>query len=120
MNLRKSDSASPDDAKSVQKKETSFWIASWHVCRSRRSTTDCDAHESGILPDAAVLQIRQEQQREQQAKRQLQQASQPQHKSWPLQQQSKQGTQYPPTLLQKRSHPPSLQMLPGKRNLTSP
>ena len=27
-NPRKSDSASPDDVKSVQKKETSFWIAS--------------------------------------------------------------------------------------------
>ena len=56
-------------------------------------------------PDAAGHQTRQEQQREQQAKRQPQQASQSQHKKWPLQQQSKRGTRYPPTLLQKRVTP---------------
>ena len=70
-------------------------------------------------PDAAGHQTHQEQQREQQAKRQPQQASQSQHNKWPLQQQSKRGTRYPPTLLQKRSHPPRLQVLPGKRSQTS-
>ena len=39
-----------------------------HVCRSHHQTTDCDARESGIPPDAAEHQTRQEQQREQQAK----------------------------------------------------
>ena len=39
-----------------------------HVCRSHHQTTDCDARESGIPPDAADHQTRQEQQREQQAK----------------------------------------------------
>ena len=39
-----------------------------HVCRSHHQTTDCDARESGIPPDAAGHQTRQEQQREQQAK----------------------------------------------------
>ena len=57
-NPRKSDSASPDDAKSVQEKETSSWIASWHVCRSCRQTNDCDDRESGILPDAVTPQTR--------------------------------------------------------------
>ena len=52
-------------------------------------------------------------------KRQPQQASQSQHKKWPPQQQSKRDTRYPPTLLQKRSHPPRLQVLPGKRSQTS-
>ena len=70
-------------------------------------------------PDAAGHQTRQDQQREQQAKRQPQQASQSQHKKWPLQQQTKRGTRYPPTLLQKRSHPLRLQVLPRKRSQTS-
>ena len=90
-----------------------------HVYRSHHQTTDCDARESGTRPDAAGHQTRQDQQREQQAKRQPQQASQSQHKKWPPQQQSKTGTRYPPTLLQKRSHPPRLQVLPGKRSQTS-
>ena len=67
-----------------------------HACRSHHQTTDCDARESGIPPDAAGHQTRQEQQREQQAKRQPQQASQSQHKKWPPQQQTKRGTRYPP------------------------
>ena len=41
-------------------------------------------------------------------------------KKWPPQQQSKTGTPHPPTLLQKRSHPPRLQVLPGKRSQRSP
>ena len=41
------------------------------------------------------------------------------HKKWPPRQQSKTGTRYPPTLLQKRSHPPRHQVLPGKRSQTS-
>ena len=76
-NPRKNDSASPDDVKSVQKKETSFWIASWHACRSYHQTNDCDARQSGSQPAAAVHQTRQEPQRKQQAKRHPQQASQP-------------------------------------------
>ena len=51
-----------------------------HVHRSHHQTTDCDARESGTCPDAAGHQTRQDQQREQQAKRQPQQASQSQHK----------------------------------------
>ena len=39
-----------------------------YVCRSHHQTTDCDTRESGIPPDAAGHQTRQEQQREQQAK----------------------------------------------------
>ena len=39
-----------------------------HVCRAHHQTTDCDARESGIPPDAAGHQTRQEQQWEQQAK----------------------------------------------------
>ena len=51
-------------------------------------------------------------------KRQPQQASQPQHKKWPLQQQSKRDTQAHPTPLLKRSHPQCLPLLPGKRSQT--
>ena len=51
-----------------------------HVHRSHHQTTDCDARNSGTCPDAAGHQTRQDQQREQQAKRQPQQASQSQHK----------------------------------------
>ena len=91
-----------------------------HVHRTHHQTTDCNARESGTCPDAAGHQTRQDQQREQQAKRQPQQASQSQHKKWPPQQQAKTGTRHPPTLLQKRSHPPRLQVLPGKRSQTSP
>ena len=58
-----------------------------HVHRSHHQTTDCNARESGTCPDAAGHQTRQDQQREQQAKRQPQQASQSQHKKWPPQQQ---------------------------------
>ena len=81
--------------------------------RTQYQTTDCNARESGTCPDAAGHQTRQDQQREQQA-------SQSQHKKWPPQQQAKTGTRYPPTLLQKRSHPPRLQVFPGKRSQTSP
>ena len=83
-NLKKSDSVFPDDKKKVQKKvqekETSSWLSSTHVCRSHHWTIDCDACVSGIPPVAAVHLTRQEQQREQQAKRQLQQESQSKYK----------------------------------------
>ena len=118
-NLWKSDSASPDEREELTEEGDLPLERSKHVYRSHHQTTDCDARESGTRPDAAGHQTRQDQQREQQAKRQPQQASQSQHKKWPPQQQSKTGTRYPPTLLQKRSHPPRLQVLPGKRSQTS-
>ena len=67
-----------------------------HGHRTHHQTTDGNARESGTCPDAAGHQTLQDQQREQQAKRQPQQASQSQHKKWPPQQQAKTGTRHPP------------------------
>ena len=91
-----------------------------HVHRSHHQTTDCNARESGTCPDAAVHQTRQDQPREQQAKTPAPAGVTVAHKKWPPQQQSKTGMRHPPTLLQKRSHPPRPQVLPGKRSQTSP
>ena len=67
-NLWKSDSASPRRREERAEEGDLPLERSKHVCRSHHQTTDCDARESGRLPDAADHQTRQEQQREQQAK----------------------------------------------------
>ena len=118
-NLWKSDSASPDDAKSCQKKETFLWSAqSTSVGPITRRPTATPARAEYPLTLLVTRHARTSSGSSRQ-KRQPQQASQSQHKKWPPQQQSKRDTRYPPTLLQKRSHPPRLQVLPGKRSQTS-
>ena len=109
----------PDDAKSCQKKETFLWSAqSTSVGPITRRPTATPARAGYPLTLLVTRHARTSSGSSRQ-KRQPQQASQSQHKKWPPQQQSKTGTRYPPTLLQKRSHPPRLQVLPGKRSQTS-
>ena len=86
-----------------------------HVCRPHHQKTDCDARESGIPPTLLVTRHARNSSGSSRQKRQPQQASQSQHKKWPPQQQSKRDTRYPPTLLQKRSHPPRLRCSQGRR-----
>ena len=105
----------PDDAKSGQKKETFPWSAlSTSVGPITRRPTATPARAGDSLTLLITRHARNSRQ-----KRQPQQASQSQHTKWPPQQQPKRDTRYPTTLLQKRSHPPRLQMLPGKRSQTS-
>ena len=63
---RKPDSASPDDEKKDQEKETYPSDASSTVCQSHCWTSDDDASWSENPPDAAEDRTRQAQQREQQ------------------------------------------------------
>ena len=109
----------PDDAKSGQKKETFPWSAlSTTVGPITRRPTATPARAGDSLTLLITRHARNSSGSSRQ-KRQPQQASQSQHTKWPPQQQPKRDTRYPTTLLQKRSHPPRLQMLPGKRSQTS-
>ena len=109
----------PDDAKSGQKKETFPWSArSTSVGPITRRPTATPARAGDPLTLLITRHARNSSGSSRQ-KRQPQQASQSQHTKWPPQQQPKRDTRYPTTLLPKRSHPPRLQMLPGKRSQTS-